>query len=299
MNRIILFLFLVATTLSSSRGEFSSDKEESLSSYEDNSSSLDEVGDDVEMERPVRIVNGSPVPISVAPYQVSLQVRSSYGGFTHTCGGSLIRSRWVLTAGHCVKRRANGVDPAYFVVVGTDRLKKRPYGRNRVIQIIRHKYNHKTKVNDLALLKLHRDVISERNEEDPVAVIPLPRIEEVANGTCYATGYGRVHSGGKVPPGLQMVDVDIMLHKRCERIFHKQIIVTNKMICAGGGRKDACQGDSGGPLVCEGSDGNKILSGIVSWGVGCATKGVPGVYTDVRSYTSWIDGKINKNEEES
>jgi secreted trypsin-like serine protease len=66
--------------------------------------------------------------------------------------------------------------------------------------------------------------------------------------------------------------------------------VGGQQICAGlpGGGTDSCYGDSGGPLVKFNINGCPYQVGVVSWGVGCARKDTPGVYTRISAYAPWI-----------
>jgi secreted trypsin-like serine protease len=54
--------------------------------------------------------------------------------------------------------------------------------------------------------------------------------------------------------------------------------------------KDSCSGDSGGPMTrTQGRE--RVLVGLVSWGVGCGIKGRPGLYANVTepAIQNWIE----------
>ena len=78
----------------------------------------------------------------------------------------------------------------------------------------------------------------------------------------------------------------------------REIIYNETMFCAGEetGGIDSCQGDSGGPLVVPNlsktGHTTNHLAGIVSWGIGCARAGLPGVYTKVSNYIDWIEDRM-------
>jgi uncharacterized repeat protein (TIGR01451 family)/CSLREA domain-containing protein len=106
--------------------------------------------------------------------------------------------------------------------------------------------------------------------------------------TSTVTGWGTTASGGTVSQKLLEVELPIITNTDCDNVY---FVIIGSMVCAGGtpaGGTDSCQGDSGGPLVVrDGGSGWKLL-GVVSFGTGCASPNVPGVYTRVSSFESEI-----------
>ncbi|XP_077201827.1 cationic trypsin-3-like [Paroedura picta] len=225
-----------------------------------------------------KIVGGYTCLEHSIPYQVSLNV-----GY-HYCGGSLIDDQWVLSAAHCyqsgqvqVRLGEHNID----VLEGSEEFIEAE-------KQIRHPgYTPRNMDNDIMLIKL----ATPATLNSRIRAISLPSRCVTAGTECLITGWGNTLSNGyDLPELLQCLDAPVLTDAECKAALPGKI--TANMMCVGylEGGKDSCQGDSGGPVVCNGE-----LQGIVSWGVGCALNGFPGVYTKVCNYVDWIRETIAAN----
>lgn len=234
-----------------------------------------------------RIVGGRPAKSGSWPWQVQLLYFGS-----HYCGGALLTDQWIVTAAHCLDQN---VDPADWELSFGSYKKREADTFSQtyaVTQIILHDgYNENNNNNDIALMKIEGRVTM----NDRVQTICLPIAEPAHQEICYATGWGSTKGSGG-DGALKQVDLPVVVNDVCNSEEYLDGRVNDNMICAGHelGGHDTCQGDSGGPFVCK-RGGKWELSGVTSWGLGCARPKSPGVYTNVLKYIDWIQENIRLN----
>ncbi|KAL2091021.1 hypothetical protein ACEWY4_013284 [Coilia grayii] len=234
------------------------------------------------------VVGGGVARANSWPWQVSLQYLSG-GRYHHTCGGSLIRRGWVMTAAHCVDRSRT-----WRVVLGEHDLNS-DSGREQILPVsrvyIHSGWNSASVANghDIALLRLS----TEATLNSYVQLARLPPSGQVLNNNhpCYITGWGRTSTGGSLSTLLKQAYLPVVDHRTCSSSGWWGSSVRTNMVCAGGSRDSGCHGDSGGPLNCR-VGGSYVVHGVTSFvsSRGCNTIRRPTVFTRVSAYISWMRG---------
>lgn len=254
-----------------------------------------------------RIFGGQPTELDEFPWTALIRYRKPNGNLGFHCGGSLINSRYVLTAGHCINAIPRG-----WTVIGVrlgeydltndvadcvdDVCADAPVDMDIERITVHEDYNPnvKSQWNDIALIRFSREV----SFSPYIKPICLPVDESVRTrnnvGTkAVAAGWGRTETASSSNVKLK-VELDISDPFKCSLVYKPSgVTLRDTQLCAGGLRgKDTCSGDSGGPLMKR-IGSNYFLFGIVSFGPNkCGTKDVPGVYTNVAKYVDWVERNI-------
>ncbi|XP_034025406.1 transmembrane protease serine 7 isoform X2 [Thalassophryne amazonica] len=248
-------------------------------------SSTQKVGTFTDLER---IVGGDNSLEGEWPWQVGLHFSSNL-----YCGASILSSDWLISAAHCFVKDSLS-DPRYWRAHLGMLSQGSPKHVAEIQRIVVHEYyDAHTFDYDIALLKLKKPWPSSLSPlVQPVCLPPTSHVV-TDNHRCWVTGWGYRSEEDKVLPSvLQKAEVSILGQSECKKSYG---LVSPRMLCAGvpSGKQDACRGDSGGPLSCQAPGGGRwFLIGIVSWGAGCGRPNLPGVYTRVNKFTSWIHSHI-------
>ncbi|XP_014361144.2 phenoloxidase-activating factor 2 isoform X1 [Papilio machaon] len=215
-------------------------------------------------------------------------------------GGTLIHPSVVMTVAHNVA----GMQPEELKIRAGDwdtntQDEEYEHQEVNVAKIVVHQnYFRPSLYNDIALLFLERPVVMD-SQYPNIALGCLDRRPPPVNATCFSMGWGANNFNNKnvYASVLKKVKLGILDHNDCESKLKKTRLgplfrLHSSFICAGGEQGvDTCKGDGGSSLVCRIKNSYAVY-GMVSWGLSCGNKEVPGVYVNVPSFYDWVTSQV-------
>ena len=187
------------------------------------------------------------------------------------CSGTLIASRWVATAAHCVvDGNTNG---EFYFIVGYSWEQATDYARIQTTYA-HEQYDDQSYINDVALLKLSSAITS---------VSPMPVNTDMVGSNwigreLQVVGYGITATGASDSGFKRTADMTIA------EVYQEIIILEDFQEM-----QNVCSGDSGGGALYN-MDGDWKLVGINSFTYGSCEEAQAGV-APVNQYLSWFESK--------
>lgn len=256
------------------------------------------------------------------PWMMAIVKKQKVGDFSmniFVSGGSLIHPSVVLTSAHNfqnLEAEMLTVRGGEWNALSAEEILK--HEDRNVHRIVLHPdFNPDNLFNDVAVLLLETPFKIAAH----INTICLPEPDYLQQG-CLTTGWGKDKFGnrGEYQAFLRKVELPLVTRETCEKLLRKtrlgeDFLLHESFICAGernafradlknemffisilGGEEnvDACTGDGGSPFVCPNPNkpNHFYQIGIVSWGISCYQKDVPGVYVDVSKFKPWIEEQM-------
>ncbi|OQV26217.1 hypothetical protein BV898_00336 [Hypsibius exemplaris] len=257
------------------------------------------------------IIGGTNAKVNQMCWQVLVVARTvlpdNKGVTISLCGGSIIGSRTILTAAHCVFNADLTVRTANNLAVrigAMDNKLGNPVGCEedfRVAKVIPHSLyvasapnaTMFSSNNDVALLTLARDIDFVKSR-CACRLCLEDRVPDV-NAQCIASGVGNQQVDQPVDASIDVVlqyavlDVKSQTSDDCTGTI-SALDNPNLFVCAGGAARGTatCQGDSGGPLACLDAGGKFYSAGVTSYGTNGCPKNQPAHFAKTQAYLAWI-----------